>query len=68
VSKPTPYGVRRKDLGHLLGSEELARRLLHHGWLKPVVQQKKLTLFDSGDVALCWQRIRSGELPPPLPR
>ena len=62
------YGLRPPQVAEVIGSVELVRRMEHHGWLKPVVKQKKLTLFDSGDVAVCWQRIRSGEVPPPIAR
>lgn len=63
-----PFGVRRSNLPDTFGSEELTRRVIFHGWLKPVIQQPKLTLFDTGDVAQVWQRIRNGEVPPAIPR
>jgi hypothetical protein len=62
------YGLRPPQVAEALGSPEIARRVVSHGWLKPVLQQKKLTLFDAGDVALVWQRIRNGEVPPPIAR
>ena len=62
------YGLRPPQVAEALGSPEIARRVVFHGWLKPVLQQKKLTLFDSGDVAQVWQRIRAGEIPPPIVR
>ena len=62
------YGLRPPQVAEALGSPEIARRVVFHGWLKPVLQQKKLTLFDSGDVALCWERIKNGEVPPPIVR
>jgi hypothetical protein len=65
---PIQYGLRPPHLTTAFGSTEIARRVVFHGWLKPVLQQKKLTLFDSGDVAQVWQRIRNGEVPPPIPR
>ncbi len=64
----TQYGLRPPDLARALGSSELARRAVFHDWIKPIIRQKKLTLYDSGDAALVWQRIRNGEIPPPIPR
>jgi len=61
------YGLRPPQLAETFSSPEIARRVAYH-WLKPVIQQKKLTLYDSGDVAAAWQRIRNGEMPPPVPR
>jgi hypothetical protein len=62
------YGMRPPQAAFALGSSELLRRARFHGWIVPVVAQKRLTLFDSGDVAALWLRIRGGELPPPVPR
>lgn len=60
------YGLRPPQVAEALGSPEIFRRVVFHGWLTPVLQQKKLTLFDSGDVAKVWQRIRNGEVPLPI--
>ena len=62
------YGLRPPDLAKTLGSSELARRAVFHKWINPIIRQKKLTLYDAGDAALVWQRIRNGEMPPPVPR
>ena len=62
------YGLRPPQVAAVFGSVEIFKRVRHAGWIKPVVQQKRLTLFDAGDVALVWQRIRAGELPPMIPR
>ena len=62
------YGLRPPDLARALGSSELARRVVIAGWLVPVIQRKKMTLYDAGDVAQVWQRIRAGEVPPPITR
>ena len=62
------YALRPPQLGVAFSSPEIARRVVFWGWLVPVVKGKKLTLYDAGDVAACWQRIRNGEVPPPIPR
>ena len=62
------YGLRPPDLARALGSSELARQVVLAGWIVPVIRRKKLTVYDSGDVARVWQRIRNGEVPPPIAR
>jgi len=67
-SKNIPkYAFRPPELAEVFGSSEMGRRIAYH-WLKPLVQGKRLTLYDAGDVAAAYQRLRSGELPPPIPR
>ena len=57
------YGYRPEEVASALGSVQLFRMVVRLGWLKPVVQRKKLTLFDSGDVARVWARILAGDDP-----
>lgn len=56
-------GIRREELGEVVGSEQLARELVADGWLKPIVQRKKLTLFSAADVAKAFERLTKGQLP-----
>ena len=35
--------------------------MVQAGWLRPVVQRHKLTLFDAGEVTRAWARILAGE-------
>ncbi|MFZ4779177.1 MAG: hypothetical protein ACOYM3_27765, partial [Terrimicrobiaceae bacterium] len=57
------YGYRPEEVASALGSVQLFRVVVRLGWLKPVIQRKKLTLFDSGDVARVWGRIIAGDDP-----
>ena len=59
----TQLGVRPEEVAVVLGSVQLFRAIVSKGWLRPVIQRHKLTLFDSGDVAKCWVRILNGEDP-----
>lgn len=54
-----PYGIRREKLGELIGSERLAEEMIEAGWLKPIVQEKKLTLFSMVHVARAFARLES---------
>lgn len=56
-------GLRPKEFSAAVGSEALARAMVSAGWIKPVVQRKRLTLYDRSDVERCWRRIRAGETP-----
>jgi hypothetical protein len=57
------FGLRPEEFSTAVGSVQLAKEMQNAGWIKPVVQRHKLVLFDAGDVARCWARILSGELP-----
>ncbi len=62
------YGLRPPEAAAALGSVELLKRARYHGWIHPVIEQKRLTIFDAGDVAALWQRIRNGQIRPMVPR
>ncbi len=61
-------GYRPDEAADVLGSSQLLAEAVAAGWIKPVVQRHKLTLFDGAKLAQVWARICVGELPPPLPR
>jgi hypothetical protein len=50
----------------LFCSWDLAYRCTKGGWLKPIVQGKRRTIYRLADVLTCLRRIEAGELP--LPR
>ena len=58
--------VRSSQLPDLFCSWDLAYRCTKGGWLKPIVQGKRRTIYRLADVLACMQRIEAGELP--LPR
>jgi hypothetical protein len=58
--------VRAAQLPELFCSWDLAYRCTKGGWLRPIVQGKRRTIYRLADVLACMQRIEAGELP--LPR
>jgi hypothetical protein len=58
--------VRASQLPDLFCSWDLAYRCTKGGWLRPIVQGKRRTIYRLSDVLACIQRIEAGELP--LPR
>lgn len=57
-------GYRPSDVQVLFGSVQIYRDVVEAGWLKPIIQRKRLTVFDRSDVLRVWERIRRGEYPP----
>jgi hypothetical protein len=57
-------GYRPKEAAQCIGSQELFDAAVEAGWIKPVVQRHKLTLYDFTAVANLWERILAGEVPP----
>lgn len=57
-------GYRPTDVQVLFGSVQIYRDVVEAGWLKPIIQRKRLTVFDRSDVLRVWERIRRGEYPP----
>ena len=55
--------VRASHLPHLFCSWDLAYRCTKGGWLKPIVQGKRRTIYRLADVLDCMRRIEAGELP-----
>lgn len=55
---------RPDEAAEVLGSKELLERCRAAGWLKPALQQKKLTLFAYSELCKCSARIVKGERPP----
>jgi hypothetical protein len=65
VSAVSPW-VRAAQLPKLFCSWDLAYRCARSGWLRPIVQGKRRTIYRLADVLTCMRRIEAGELP--LPR
>ena len=62
-SAMTKLGLRPDEVASALGSVQLLRAMITAGWIRPVIQRHKLTLYDAGDVARAWSRILNGENP-----
>jgi len=56
--------VRASQLPGMLCSWDLAYRCVRSGWLKPIIQGKRRTIYKLADVLNCMRRIEAGELPP----
>lgn len=57
-------GYRPADVKALFGSPQIYHDAVSAGWLKPIIQRKRLTVFDRADVYRVWERIRRGDYPP----
>ena len=55
--------VRAGELPELFRSWDLAYRCKQAGWLKPILQGKRRTIYRLADVLECMRRIEAGELP-----
>ena len=61
-------GYRLKEAAEFIGSRELLARCEAAGWITPKVRQHKLTIYDGSELAVLWQRICAGDMPPLRPR
>jgi len=53
----TPFAIRRSKLPEVFGSEQLVRKLIAEGTLKPLQgASKNLALFDFGDCARAYEQ------------
>ena len=60
--------VRAAKLPELFCSWDLAYRCVSGGWLKPIMQGKRRTIYRLADVLSCMKRIEAGEVPPSRPK
>ena len=56
--------LRASELPEYFRSVDLAKRCTGGGWLNPVLQGKRRTIYRLADVLVCLRRIEAGELPP----
>jgi hypothetical protein len=59
--------IRASRLSEIFCSGDLAYRCVKSGWLKPIIQGKRRTIYRIVDVLTCMHRIENGELPPGRP-
>jgi hypothetical protein len=64
LADPQSPWVRAAQLPSLFCSWDVAYRCTSSGWLKPIVQGKRRTIYRLSDVLDCLDRIEKGELPP----
>lgn len=65
VEDLNPRWVRAGDLPRLFCSWDLAYRCQKSGWLTPVIQGNRRTIFRIQDVHDCMDRMEKGEFPAP---
>jgi len=58
-----PRFYRREDAGRYVGAPHLFTLMEDAGWIAPVVQKNRMTLFDREQILHCCQRIVDGEFP-----
>jgi hypothetical protein len=64
IGKLKSYWVRAAQLPEIFCSWDLAYRCTLAGWLKPIIQGNRRTIYRIEDVINCMRRIEAGELPP----
>ena len=64
--------LTQDDIGTLLRVQDLARRAIYHGWIKPCARSgdggSSKPLYNRADVDALIARVSTGEVPPQLPR
>ena len=58
-----PRNLRAEVAGEYVGCPGLLARMVRAGWIKPVVQRKRLTLFSRARLDECCERLDRGEFP-----
>jgi hypothetical protein len=59
----SPPVLRAEDAGRYVGCPGLLTRMVKAGWIKPLVQRKKMTLFLRSKLDECVERLTRGEFP-----
>ena len=54
---PTWGGVRLDEAEYLVGSPEVLLLMRQAKWVRAVVQAKRLTIFDRGQLQKAWERL-----------
>lgn len=55
--------LNEHDAGQYVGVPALLNRMLKAGWIKPVVDRRKMRLFDVRQLDACCDRLALGEFP-----
>ena len=58
-----PRLIRREDAGVYLSAPKLLAEMEEAGWISPVVQRNRMTLFDVRQLDACVDRLAAGESP-----
>jgi hypothetical protein len=58
-----PRLVRRDGCRSYVSAPQIFDLMEEAGWIKPVVSQNRMTLFDLQDLDACIDRLKAGEFP-----
>lgn len=58
-----PRLLRAEAAGHYVGCPGLLARMERAGWIKPVVQRKRMTVYQRSKLDECCERLERGEFP-----
>jgi len=58
-----PRNLRAEVAGEYVGCPGLLARMVKAGWIKPLVQRKRLTIFVRSKLDECCERMERGEFP-----
>jgi hypothetical protein len=58
-----PRLLRPNDAADYVGGEGMLKHFVKAGWLEPVVQRKRLTVYRRADLDACCSRLDAGEFP-----
>ncbi len=58
-----PRLLRPDEAARYVGGEGMLKRFVEAGWLRPIVQRKRLTLYRLADLDVCCSRLDAGEFP-----
>lgn len=63
-----PRLLRTEDAGRYIGCPGLLTRMEKAGWIKPVVREKRMTIYSRTELDECCDRLQRGEFPNPISR
>jgi hypothetical protein len=58
-----PRLLRAAAAGDYVGCEGLLKLMKDAGWIKPVVQRHRMTIYRRSDLDACCSRLDAGEFP-----
>jgi hypothetical protein len=61
-----PRLLRASPAAEYVGGEGLLKRMREAGWIKPLIQRHKMTIYRLADLDACCSRLDAGEFPEPV--
>lgn len=63
IERANPRLMRRPDAGAYVGTSQLLARMEQAGWVRPVINEHKMTFYDLRQLDRCVDRLAAGDLP-----